>query len=115
MIEGFNSALSGLRAYARQTGVTAANISNVNTPGFNPSRTVTQAASAGGVTSTTQTPTAQGPMTQDPSLQAAPEVSSVDIGGEMVNLIQSKYGFSAQTGVIKASDDMLGSLMDIVG
>ena len=115
MIEAFTAAPSGPRAYARQTSVTAANISNVNTPGFNPSRSVTQPVPAGGVTSTVQTTAAQGPMTQDPSLQATPEVSNVDIGGEMVNLIQSKYGFSAQTSVIKASDEMMGSLMDIVG
>lgn len=43
------------------------------------------------------------------------EMSNVDIGEQMVGLIQSKYGFSAQTKVIKATDDMLGSLMDIVG
>ena len=121
MIEALSSALSGLRAYANQASVTASNISNLNTPGFNPSRAVSASVAAGGVTSTTQTPaqsttqatTAQGPLTQDPSLQAMPEVSNVDLGGEMVNLIQAKHGYSAQTSVIKASDEMLGSLMDI--
>lgn len=118
MIEAFSAALSGLRAYANQASVTAANISNLNTPGFNPSRSLTQSlGTTGGVTSTTQTTaqstTPQGPLSQDPSLQAPPEVSNVDLGGEMVNLIQAKYGYSAQTSVIKASDEMLGSLMDI--
>jgi flagellar hook-basal body protein len=43
------------------------------------------------------------------------EMSNVDIGDQMVSLIQSKYGFTAQTKVIKTTDEMLGSLMDIVG
>lgn len=42
------------------------------------------------------------------------ELSNVDMGEQMVNLIQSKSGFAAQTRVIRANDEMLGSLMDIV-
>lgn len=42
------------------------------------------------------------------------ELSNVDMGEQMVNLIQSKSGFAAQTGVIRANDEMLGSLMDII-
>lgn len=42
------------------------------------------------------------------------ELSNVDLGEQMVGLIQSKSGFAAQTGVIRANDEMLGSLMDII-
>jgi flagellar hook protein FlgE len=42
------------------------------------------------------------------------EVSNVDMGEQMVSLLQAKRGFTAQTKVIRAQDEMLGSLMDIV-
>ncbi|MBI4665072.1 MAG: flagellar hook protein FlgE [Nitrospinae bacterium] len=41
------------------------------------------------------------------------EASGVDLGSEMVNLIQAKYGFTAQTKMIQAADEMAGYLLDI--
>ncbi len=41
------------------------------------------------------------------------EMSNVDIGQEMVSLIQSETGFKAQVKTIQAADEMLGSLMNI--
>ncbi len=41
------------------------------------------------------------------------ELSNVDIGEEMVGLIQSEHGFKAQIKTIQTSDEMLGSLLDI--
>lgn len=41
------------------------------------------------------------------------EQSNVDIGSQMVNLIQSQHGFSAQVKTIQTADEMLGALLDI--
>lgn len=41
------------------------------------------------------------------------EQSNVDIGRQMVNLIQSQHGFSAQIKTIQTADEMLGALLDI--
>jgi flagellar basal-body rod protein FlgG len=41
------------------------------------------------------------------------EQSNVDIGRQMVNLIQAQHGFSAQIKTIQTADEMLGSLLDI--
>jgi len=41
------------------------------------------------------------------------ELSNVDIGEEMVSLIQSEHGYKAQIQSIKTSDEMLGTLLDI--
>jgi len=46
--------------------------------------------------------------------QGSLEVSNVDMAEQMVNLLQAKSSFTAQTRVIRAQDEMLGSLMDIV-
>lgn len=44
---------------------------------------------------------------------ASLELSNVDLGEQMVNLIQSRHGVSAQVKTIQASDEMLGALLDI--
>ncbi len=46
-------------------------------------------------------------------IPASTESGNVDLGSEMVNLIQAKNELKANTKVIKATDEMLGSLLDI--
>ncbi|MBI5814441.1 MAG: flagellar hook basal-body protein [Nitrospinae bacterium] len=41
------------------------------------------------------------------------EMSNVDLAEQMVGLIESSYGFAAQTKMIRATDEMMGSLLDI--
>jgi len=41
------------------------------------------------------------------------EQSNVDVGRQMVSLIQSQYGFSAQIKTIQTADEMLGAVLDI--
>lgn len=41
------------------------------------------------------------------------EQSNVDIGRQMVNLIQSQHGFNAQIKTIQTADEMLGAVLDI--
>jgi flagellar hook protein FlgE len=62
MIDGFNAALSGLRAYSSQANMAANNIANVNTSGFKATQAVTQSLPnrMGVTTSIGQTPTTQG-------------------------------------------------------
>ncbi|VAX16984.1 Flagellar basal-body rod protein FlgG, partial [hydrothermal vent metagenome] len=43
------------------------------------------------------------------------EQSNVDLGEEMVNLIQNEHGFKAQLKTIQTTDEMLGSILDIKG
>lgn len=46
-------------------------------------------------------------------LSGSLELSNVDIAEEMVNLITAKAAFTANTKVIKAADEMIGTLLDI--
>jgi flagellar hook protein FlgE len=111
MIEGFNAALSGLRAYANQSNIAANNISNVNTPGYKASRAVTQSLPGmmGVTTSIGQTPTAQGSIVYTGS--------GMDIGISGGGFIQVK-GANGETGYTRAGSlktDSKGRLTDMNG
>lgn len=44
---------------------------------------------------------------------ASLELSNVDLGEQMVNLIQAKHGVAAQVKTFQAADEMLGAILDI--
>lgn len=111
-----NTALSGLDAYGKKVDVTANNIANVNTDGFKKSRVVMQEAdSSGVVVSIGKVNTPGAPILSEDGTGEIRESSNVDLAEEIVNLRTAKHGFEANLKTLKAEDEMLGSLFDILG
>ncbi len=104
MMEGMSAAISGVQLGALRMSVSANNVANVNTPGFEQSDLVQVDRNPGtGVGSIRKTP--------NPN----PELSGTDLakefGGEMT---LAKTGYSASLKALKAQDEMVGSLLDVV-
>ena len=91
-------ALSGMNA--AQTGLLASahNIANLNTAGFRRQQVAQESVSAGGV---------------DTSLTQACDAGNA-METDMVGLLQAKNAFLANLAVFKTSDQMAGSLLDVV-
>lgn len=116
MISGINAALSGATAHQRKVDTAAHNLANVSTDGFQKSRVEMQEQS-GGVRASSQQVTTPGPQRPHPTDPGAPPVagSNVDLGEEMVALISGERGFEANLKTLETQDQMLGTLLDMVG
>ncbi len=90
-------ALSGLRA--AQTGLQAHahNIANGQTPGFTRQQAVASALPQGGVATQLQPVSAPGE----------------DLAADTVGLVQARHAFGANLAVLKTSDRLLGTLLDL--
>ena len=115
MIGAIHAALSGLTAFSTQIDVTAHNVANLNTTGFEKSRTEFVALETGGVRSVIQKDeTAGSAILNDTGYGPAQfELSNGDLGEEIVNQIIGQRGFEANLQVLKAADNMLGRILDI--
>ena len=111
-----NTALSALDAYGQKLDVTSNNIANLNTDGFKKSRAIFEEADSSGVIVSISK--VNNPGTPIPSVDGTGkprESSNVDLAEEVVNLKTTKRGYQANLKVVKAEDEMLGSLFDILG
>jgi flagellar basal-body rod protein FlgC len=117
MVASLDSALSALQAFGQKLGLTAGNIANVNTDGFKKSRAVFHEGRNGAVTIDEQRVNAPGiPMEEEAASEGATrESSNVALEEEIPELITSVYGFRANLKTVKAQDEVLGHLLDIVG
>jgi len=108
-------ALSALRAFGEKLGVTANNVANVNTDGFKKTRALLQDASPSGVTvSLSRIETPGVPLPPEQTTQASRESSNVEMEEEMVDLLTTKHAYTANLNTVKAEEEMIGTLLDIV-
>lgn len=108
MSSAMSISLSGMQAASAMLNVTANNIANLNTPGFNPSRADLVELSGGGVG-------ISGTSFEDnPQTAANTQTSNVDLPTEMVNLKLSQTLYDANAMVLKTADLMTGSLLNIL-
>jgi flagellar basal-body rod protein FlgC len=127
-------ALSGLNAAARRLEISASNVANAQSTGavanadgtvpagapqaYAPLELVQTASAGGGVQTSvaTLTPSTtavfdpQAPFANTDGLVAAP---NVDLAQEFVGQLLASYSFAANVAVLKASDSMTKSLLDI--
>ena len=104
-----NIAASGLDAAATQVDVAASNIANLNTPGYQPQRADLVTLSGGGVgVAGISSGTNGGANT------SADGGSNVDLANEMMQLTRAKLLYSANAVVLRAANQMLGTLLDVV-
>jgi flagellar hook protein FlgE len=99
-----NAASSGMQTAMARQNVTAHNIANAVTPGFEQMNSQQAETPPAGVriTGYTRTPNAN------------PSTSGTDLAQQMVNLKINNDDFTANTKVFKVKDRMLGEAIDLI-
>lgn len=110
-----NSGLSALNAFSTGVHGSAYNLANLNTAGFNP---VSVHYSSGPLSShgleTGVHPVVSRTVSSTTPTTQAFQPSHTDLAREMVNLTVNQNAFDANAQVIRASDEMLGTLVDMI-
>jgi len=117
MMISVSNTISGLRAHATKLFVSANNIANFATESFKKSRAVFREGRNGGVEVEIERVDTPGPIIpedgDDPYF--AREMFNVDLGEEIPQTILAQRGYEANLSVIRTTDELLGSLIDILG
>ena len=104
-MDGINSSVSGMQTAARRQAITANNVANVQTEGYQAQRAISGETASGGVEIVeVQTSTAP----------SAPKASNVDLTTEVTNQILDTNTYEANAKMVKAQNDTLGTLLDIL-
>lgn len=105
-----DSNLMALEALGTVQAVSANNIANVNTDGFRASSVALESGPGdrGVEVAAIRESTVPGAVIE------GVETSNVDVGREMVDMIRTGHAFSANTAVIRASEEMTGHLLNMV-
>jgi flagellar hook protein FlgE len=101
----FNSSVSGMRAAIKRHDITAHDVANINTPGFEeriPHQVETQPDG-----------TEISHISRRPNPQK--DLSNTDLAEETKEQIQNKRSLQANAKALKAKDKMLGEIIDLVG
>ncbi len=129
---GMNIAASAMNVHSRGMAVTAHNLANVNTAGFEPQRAAYATGPQGrgvqldavfqgsGLAGAVEGQDARGP-TDSASLRGAalgllPEAvqpSGTDLAREMTQMIATQRTYEANARVMRSGDAMLGTLLDM--
>ena len=117
MIFSVDNNISALKAFGTKMGVTANNIANVESEAFKKSRALLQEGERGSVEvdiSRIDTPGSIGTKYIDDE-QVETEMSNVDLAEEIPETIPIQRGYEANLSVIKTKDEMLATIIDILG
>ncbi len=117
MIPTVNSTISALRAYTTKLGVNADNIANVNTTEFKKSRVTLREGTNGDVKAFIHRVDTPGYRYQefDGDQQVEKESSNVNLEEEIPNMMVTQRTYEANLKVLQTRNEMLGSLLDIMG
>lgn len=117
MIYPAGPAISALYAFRKKMDVTSNNIANVNTDEFKKSRATLNEGPTGGVEVHIQevnTPGIPKKTIQNDRVVDV-ESSNVDLAEELTDMIATQNAYNANLKSTQTLDDMLGSLLDILG
>jgi len=115
MVDAIYSALSGLRAFGTKLGVTAHNVANIHTDGFKKSRVLFEEASPSGVTARVNRVDSPGsPVPSEDGTGEPRESSNLAVEEEMVNLMTTRHGYTANLKTIQAEEELVGTLLDVL-
>lgn len=117
MISAYQSALSGLNAFATRLHSNSNNVANVNTDGFKKTRVVNASVDPQGVKTTVEKVDTPGALTSRESStgQDVVELSNVDLAEELPAMTSNSHFYKANLQTIKTVDEMMGSLLDAKG
>lgn len=115
MIAPMQAALSGLQAYSVKVANNANNIANLNTEGFKRDRVVLSSQLPQGVAATVEQVGTPGSVVAEQTDQGQEmvEMSNVDLGEELPDLMLNKRGFEANLKTVQTADAMTKSLIDL--
>jgi flagellar hook protein FlgE len=117
MVDAIQSTLSALSAFDKKMQVTANNVANVNTNEFKKSQVVLSEGENGGVRvelHKVNTPGYPTKKIKDDELVDT-ETSNVDLAEETGESIVTQHAYDANLKVLKTQDEILGSLINIIG
>jgi flagellar basal-body rod protein FlgC len=117
MIGAMDAGISGVKAFQKKLEVGANNIANVNTDNFKRQEAILSEETNGGVRVTigrVDEPGYPKETVADGEIVET-ESSNVDLVDELTDLVPNQTGYDANLKTIKATDEMLGALLDILG
>jgi flagellar hook protein FlgE len=117
MISPFHSGISAISAFSAKMNATANNVANVNSDGFKKSRTTLEEGRFGGVepdVDQVDTPGYTKRIVDGGQIRDV-EGSNVDLAEEFTDSIATQSGYKANLKTIQTNDEMLGTLLDIIG
>lgn len=117
MIAGIHSSLAALHAFARKQESIADNTANVATDGFKKTRVTMENQANGAVSPRVERITTPGPLVarQGEEGEELVEMSNVEISEEIPQAMLNRRSYQANLATVRVSDEMLGSLLDVVG
>ena len=115
MIAGIQSAVSGLGAFTTKIENNAHNVANLNTEGFKKDRVVLSAQVPQGVKSVVEHVDAAGAFVAEQTGQGIEmiELSNVDLGEELPDMMLNMHGYKANLKTLQAADEIMQGLLDI--
>jgi flagellar basal body rod protein FlgG len=114
MISGISSSLSGLAAFSRKLTVSANNVANVNTDEYKKTvATITEDKNGLPELNTEKIET-PGPVIQETD-SVLRELSNVELAQEFPRMMISQRGYEANIKALKVQDEMIGTLLDMIG
>ena len=117
MISTSKSTLSALNAFGKKMNVIANNVANVETEGFKKSRATLIEGPENSVKVEINQPEDPGPtvaQVTDGQIEEK-EMSNVDLAEEIPQSIIALRGYEANLATIRTQDEMLNSILNIVG
>jgi flagellar basal-body rod protein FlgC len=117
MISPMDATISALKAFQKKLDVTSNNIANSNTNEFKRSRaTLSEGAQGGVAVHITKEETPGIPIEESRDGTAIEtETSNVDLAQEITDTIPAKRGYQANIKMLQTRNEMLGSLLDVIG
>lgn len=114
MISGISSSLPGLSVFGRKLSVSAHNVANVNTDEFKTTRATIEEDKNGLPRLNTKTIETPGPIIEE-SDGSRRELSNVELAREIPEMSISQRGYEANINALKVQDEMIGTLLDMIG
>jgi flagellar basal-body rod protein FlgC len=117
MISALDSGISALSSFSVKMNVTANNVANVNSDGFKKNRATFKEGPFGGVEPEVDRVDTPGytKQTVEKGRIRSVETSNVNLAEAVVDSISSQSGYAANLKTIQTDDEMVGTLMDIIG
>jgi len=117
MAFSINISLSAIKAFGTKMGVHANNVANSDSKGFKKSRSVLGENATGGVQVNIER--VETPIFLNAESTSRPvtekEGSDVDLAEEFPQILITKRGFESNLMVLKTYDEMIGSIIDLLG
>jgi flagellar hook protein FlgE len=105
-------ALTAINAFDKKLSITANNIANVNTDGFKKSRAVIEEKETSGVSVFSERVNTPGDIVTIEGVDR--EASNVNLEEELVTLMVNQNNYAANLETVKATDELQGTLFDIM-